>query len=408
MLSRTGVCLVLLSLLLHISCSDGATALVVKPDTVEKGDTANRTVLVYMAAENSLKDYARYDLAEIEEFSVDVPRDCRLFVYVDDGSFPTMYQYFRLTDGESGNSVFHLFDTDVCSSDTAALGHVIDYILKDYPTKKLDLVLWSHGDGWLPLSRSESPQRSFGIDNGDNSYRNNTVGTIEIDELAALLERLPLKVDRLMFDACFMQCVEVVYDLRNSVDWIVASPAEIPAEGADYSSVLQAFFLSDGPEDIIDLYIKGYETEVAGAVLSVARPAASVLLAEVTSTYVQKYFNVGKKREYDDVFAYLPGGKYNGSQKYTSFFDMNSVMAKYLTSDEYVRWRAAFDALVPCVAYSPRWYSALCGRIITYNVFEGCGVSMFMPQNNASLTQLNEAFRTTGWYYAAGWHAAGW
>lgn len=397
-----------LFLCLSFSCSDGLSGRVVKPDVVEKGDTAYRTLLIYMVAENSLHNYAAYDIAEIVEASVDVPRDCRLFVYVDDNSFPIMHQYFRCTDGSAGNLTFHPFSKDVCSSDTAALGSLLDYILENYPTRKLDLVLWSHGDGWLRGPESAAPQRSVGIDNGKNSYSNDATKAIEMEELAALLERLPVKVDRLMFDACFMQCVEVVYALRDAVEWIVASPAEIPGHGAGYATVLQAFFLSDGPMDIIDLYLKGYETEFAGAVLSAVRPAASVQLADATAYYVEKYFNSGKNREYDDVFAYLPGGKYSASKPYPSYFDMNSVMLKYLTADEYAQWRKALDSVVVFSASSPRWYSAVCGRTLGYNIFEGCGMSMYMPQNSFLSQDFNESFRTTEWYDAAGWSSAGW
>lgn len=393
---------------LLFSCSNGSPGRVVRPDVVEKGDTAYRTLLIYMAAENSLDDYAGYDISEIVEASVDVPHDCRLFVYVDDGSFPTMYQYFRLTNGDSGNSVFHLFNNDVCSSDTAALGYVMDYILENYPTRKLDLVLWSHGDGWLRGPENKAPQRSFGIDNGENSGSNDTESVMEIEELAALLERMPVKVDRLMFDACFMQCVEVVYALRNAVQWIVASPAEIPGNGAGYASILQAFFLSDGTKDIIDLYLKEYETEYAGAVLSAVRPAASVQLAEATAYYVKKYFNSAKRREYDDVFAYLPGAKYNASKQYPSYFDINSVMMKYLTAEEYGQWREALDSVVVYSASSPRWYSMICGRTLGYNIFEGCGMSIYMPQNASRSQELNARFKTTEWYDAAGWSSAGW
>ena len=394
---------------LQCSCSgDGISGKVVKPDVVEKGDTARRTLLVYMMAENSLDNYAGYDLEEIAAAAADIPSDCRLFVYVDDGSFPTMYQYFRLTDGGSGSSVFHPFSSDVCSSDTVSLGGVLDFILNDYPTEVLDIVMWSHGDGWLRGARNRAPMRSIGIDNGNNSYSNNVTATIEIEELAALLERLPVKVDRLMFDACFMQCIEVAYALRNSVEWIVASPAEIPGNGADYSTLVPAFFNSDTPYGLVDVYLDAYEQELAGAVLSVVSPRKSVHLADVTYGYVNKYFDVSKKREFDDVFAYLPGGKYYGSKTYTSYFDMNAVMQKYLTADEYLHWRVALDEFVVCSASSPRWYSAVCGRALKYDFLNCCGVSMYMPQNFSYSQRFNEDFRTTEWYSAAGWDAAGW
>ena len=404
MSGKAGTVLLLLLTLL-VSCCRGPE---VKPDVVGKGCTARKTLLVYMMAENSLNYYASLDVDEIFQAVPSIPRDCRLFVYVDDSSFPQLTQYYRMTSGETGCSRFQPFNTDVCSSDTAALGTVLDFILKDYPTETLDLIMWSHGDGWLRGPLNSAPQRSIGIDNGKNSSINKVTETIEVEELAALLEALPTKVDRLMFDACFMQCVESAYALRNAAEWIIASPAEIPGDGALYSTLVPDFFNSDGPEDIMDSYIKAYEAEPAGAVLSAVHTGYMQNLADATYAYVIKYFNSEKKREYTDVFSYLPGGRYNGSPAYPSYFDMNVVMKKYLTADEYTGWREVFDSAVAYVASSAKWYSAACGRVIGYDMSVGGGMSMYMPQHYSRNEKFNSDFKTTEWYSAAGWQQAGW
>ena len=393
---------------LFVSCDNESESLRVEPDVVEKGDTARRTLLVYMMAENSLNNYAALDVDEILLAVPSVPRDCRLFVYVDDNKFPQLTQYYRLTNGDVGSSVCQPFDADVCSSDTTALAVVFDCILKNYPTEKLDVVMWSHGDGWLRGPLNSAHQRSIGIDNGKNSYSNTVTTTIEIEELASLLERLPVKVDRLMFDACFMQCVEVCYALRGAAEWIIASPAEIPGDGALYSTLVECFFSSDGPEDIIDSYITAYDEKPTGAVLSAVRSSGMQNLADVTYSYVIKYFNSGKRREYTDVFSYLPGGRYSGLPSYPSYYDMNALMKKYLTADEYAHWRGALDGVVTYVASSPKWYSAICGRSIVYDDSVAGGLSLYMPQHYSRNEKFNSDFRSTEWYTAAGWKAAGW
>ena len=397
-----------LLLMLLASCDKDSTVLKVEPDVIGVGEKARKTLLVYMMAENSLSGYASLDVAEIVEAVPDIPRDCRMFVFVDDKGLPLLTQYFRMTNGDVGNSNTVLFNKDVCSSDTAVLGEVLDYIMDSYPTETLDLVMWSHGNGWLRTPMKSSPQRSIGIDNEENSYSNNITTTIEIEELAALLKRLPTRVNRLMFDACFMQCAESSYALRDAAEWIVASPAEIPGDGADYSSLVPAFFSSDAPEGLIDVYIKAYSNEPSGAVLSVVSAKNMQHLADVTYAYVIKYFNVDKNRAYSDVFSYLPGGKYSGSVTYPSYFDMNAVMKKYLTEDEYTHWRKAFDLAVVYLDSSPRWYSAICGRSIIFNMSLGGGMSLYMPQSNERNATFNSDFRSTEWYSAAGWEAAGW
>lgn len=406
MMGRVGMLLLFLSMMLA-SCNKESEHLKVVPDVIKKGDTARKTLLVYMMAENSLDNFAALDVAEIVEAVPEIPRDCRLFVYVDDRNHPMLTQYFRMTNGEVGNSNHVLFAEDVCSSDTTVLGKVFDYILDDYPTETLDIVMWSHANGWLRGPLNVAPQRSIGIDNGYNSSSDVITKTIEIEELAALLKRLPARVDRLMFDACFMQCVESSYALRDAAEWIIASPAEIPGDGALYSTLVPRFFLSDGPVEIMDSYIKAYENEFAGAVLSAVNTDAMQHLADITYSYVINYLSVDKRRDFVDVFSYLPGGKYNAPVAYPSYYDMNAVMKKYLTDEEYVLWRDAYDKAVVYTAASPSWYSIFCG-ILRYDALKCGAMSAYIPQDYSRNEKFNSDFRTTEWYSAAGWKAAGW
>lgn len=389
---------------LHCSCSGGDSGEVVRPDAPGKGVMAKRTLLVYMMAENSLSTYASSDLLEISKAAVSVPSDCRLFVYVDDVSHPYLTQFFSNSEGEGTSMTFLPFENDVCSSDITVFSELLDYILADYPTEVLDLVMWSHGDGWLRAPLKGSAQRSIGIDNGQNSYSNSITRTIEMEELAVVLKKLPARVDRVLFDACFMQCAEVAYALRGAADWIIASPAEIPADGAPYETVVPAFFASDGPGSVIDCYLDGYMGAQSGVVLSAIKPAAMNALADATSYYVNKYFPRDKKREYIDVFAYLPGG----SNNYTCYYDANAVMLKYLTKEEYVSWRRELDKAVVYAVSTGTWYSGIIRRLLSYDSFSGCGMSMYMPQEGSRNSAFNRDFATTEWYSAAGWQSAGW
>ena len=48
----------------------------------------DRTVLVYMAADNNLASYHQSDIEEMLKKAGDIPENCRLLVYVDDASLP--------------------------------------------------------------------------------------------------------------------------------------------------------------------------------------------------------------------------------------------------------------------------------------------------------------------------------
>ena len=80
---------------------------------------------------------------------------------------------------------------------------------------------------------------------------------MDITELAEKLR--PFHYDFLVFDACFMSSIEVLYEMRNSFDYIVSSPTEVLATGFPYKEILPEL-LSNNPNynEIVEKYIAKY------------------------------------------------------------------------------------------------------------------------------------------------------
>lgn len=370
------------------------------------GDTVSRTMLIYIMAENSISSFLSTDFSEIKDAAYALPDDARLFVYFDNSdttSLPALYQYHPY-NGHLVENVAYSFNEDICSSDTATLGKVLDVIFDNYPTENFDLIMGSHADGWIRHKAKSAPHRTIGIDNGKNADYNTTTTTIEIEELATLLERMPVKVDRLMFDACLMQGVEVAYALRNAADWIIASPAEIPAYGAPYDKVVPLFFdASSDVEDIMYEYKKAYDNEYYGVVLSAIRTSYLQEFADSTRRYVEKYFDIASPRNFYNCTSYVPGN-------IPAYYDMNSVMKSVLDVADYESWKNVLGNVFPyvMVSNSKMVYSAIAGGRIVY-ISSDCGaVSAYFPQDRVANRRYNEDFKTTEWYKAAGWDVAGW
>lgn len=183
-----------------------------------------RTVLVYMVANNSLGqyDFDKGDLEEMKEAAMKGQLgDSRWLVYYHpfggeaslkeltaDGEFTTLVEY---TDSK-------------LSVSRDRMSQVLADMRRLAPAKEYGLVLWSHASGWLENGVTESRQRSFGIDNG--RYMN-------ITTLAEVLNEMRFRF--IYADCCYMACVEVAYQLRGCADYFVASAAELPAKGMDYS-----------------------------------------------------------------------------------------------------------------------------------------------------------------------------
>lgn len=96
-----------------------------------------------------------------------------------------------------------------------------------------DIILSSHGGSWLPYKNTPAIVRGF----GDEQDAQKEV--IEIDQMAKVMEQYNL--NSIIFDVCFMNSIEVLYQLRNSAKYILASPAEVLAVGIDYAFATKYF-----------------------------------------------------------------------------------------------------------------------------------------------------------------------
>ena len=112
-------------------------------DNDERG-TQLRTVLVYIAGDNTLRDFAAEDLAEMMEGMKSVDdNSCNLLVYIDNGASPKL---IRLKKNMKKNVVQQVIATYESrnSVDVSNMKEVINTAFSEYPAQSYGLVLWSH------------------------------------------------------------------------------------------------------------------------------------------------------------------------------------------------------------------------------------------------------------------------
>lgn len=356
--------------------------------------TFHKVVVAYMAAENSLNGDSRTDLSEMRTGAAYIPDDCQLVVFLDnsDGNKKPQILSFDKTNKET---LIHEFSTDIISTDSATMQNVLALIMERCPAEHYSLIFWSHGSGWIP-----GPKSTIGIDNGKNSYSSNKGTELEVPTLARILQNTGVHWDYIMFDACFMQCIEVAYQLRHVTSWCIGSPAEIPANGAPYHELMGALFQDEGyAESITKTYYDFYEAHAYGwgVVLSAIQCSEIEALAKATQSYIatRNLFpttDVQKYCTYSMETLWKP-----------EYFDMGSAMHQWLTEEEYADWSEVFARAVPFHYEANRWptmYSSVLNARIT-DPAHAKAVSMYIPIEGRD--ELNKAFRQTDWYKAAGW-----
>ncbi|MBE9487841.1 MAG: hypothetical protein IMY73_01530 [Bacteroidetes bacterium] len=245
------ICFLLLAIL--VSCSKVTKE---KPIIIDQGEDA---VLVYIASDNNLYSYAIKNIEQIEEAYKEFDKK-QIFVYYDspDDKIAKLIRIFEKKGLSSQNVVLKTYVNPNSCSPSHLNNVIIDAMNFCKGGKTVtDIILSSHGNSWLPAKHpSLSPAKiseplggmnSFGEDNSHNHSQMN------IDALADVLEKF--KFETIIFDACYMSNMEVIYELRNSAKYIIASSAEVLADGFAYDETTK--YLLEERIDVIN-YAKTY------------------------------------------------------------------------------------------------------------------------------------------------------
>ena len=363
-----------------------------QPETTE----AERTVIIYMMAENSLNRFAANDLDEIRQAYANVPKNTNLLVYVDNSSLPIIYN----VTAKKGLTEWKTFSQDQLSTDSTVMQRTLKEITAKFPAKKYGLVLWSHGSGWVPRSRA------IGIDNGKNTSSNNGL-QMDITTLRGVLENLP-HMEYILFDACAMQSIEVAYELRNVTDYIIGSPTEIHAKGAPYDMILGPMMRGDVLE-VVKQYYATYQKNEDGVVISLLDCRQMEAFAQATAKVMPQLSEaVSQDGGTEGIQIYQP---YSSQTEWKPEpFDMEGAMFHTLDSDSFTEWKSALNQILLYKNATSSWTSVFSGYSHCHltDPDHYAALSIFLPNEKYAPQGWNQKFRAFQWYRAAGWDKAGW
>ena len=386
-------------------------------------EPGQRTVLVYMAAQNSLghDDYHRDDSLEIAKGADALKEGQSLMLFIDDKDAPRLY---ALRAGYKKPALLKRWAEDANSTAAATLAAALELMKTYCPAEEYGLAMWSHADGWLPPTESaEVTPLSFGIDTGTNSLSSDNGTQMAVETIAQTIKAAGLRFRYIFFDACLMQSLEVAYALREATDWVIASPMAIPGAGAYYTHQMRDGLFSAAPEDIVDIYLadvtdpeRANDYDDYGIVFSALRTDALEPLAAALRTALPASLAAGKTSvnlaEVTNYHAYARKYYYR-----PHYYDAAEALTA-LIPDEALRTpvlAALSQAVVRKAATMRYWIGPSDTAYQEVDLATYSGVSLFVPQDvytrNAKFTpygDLNLAFQKTEWYSAAGWAQTGW
>ena len=270
------------------------------------------------------------------------------------------------------------------------VSEVLSLVRERFPASSYGAVFGSHANGWLPEGYYSTPETYEGNDRsplwGDflSAPKRRTFGHEYYDagkkqeeiEIKDFVAAIPFKLDYILFDACLMGCVEILWALKDVCDYIIAVPTETPSPGFDYETLTEYLLRPEQPdyqaacEDFYARYSPGGDYSYYGACVTLADCRQMDELASVCKTLFERYRTAIRKVDGSKVQSY---DESVGSKHYFVFFDLKDMLRQAgATEDELASLQAALDKVVLFEKHTVKTtYSPDLNRC--------CGLSVYLP-----------------------------
>lgn len=367
-------------------------------------DKNQRTVIVYIDADNNLAKWGHLNLEDIiasAKHSLDAKN--RLMVYFNQSSGKTLYEVKHTDWGFEIDTVAikqYQFEN---SLEKGAVREVISDAIATAPAEEYVLVLWSHSTGWLPegIAIEESSFYRNAHMLGTKTFGRDGNYQISYEHLGEALQGLGL--DLILIDACFGACAEALYDLREVVDYVVVSPTEILESGFPYHRITS--LLLDESLSMINLgkalcaqyidYYLSYEYQ------GTPYPYASISLIDMKEMQplAQRCRDIISAYGHTEVSHASVQALENRSK--SIYFDLYHYLQQMIPSQGDTLWQA-FDAqfkqTVLHHGHTDYLYSIL-GKNGLVKQDNSHGLSSYIPRPGDSnfFTRCDEAYFNTNW-----------
>jgi len=370
------------------------------------------TVLAYMDGDGDLEEALIGDFNEMEVIGstssvhVIVQMDRHPSYDFSNGNWTTARRFRVQRDpaeagvpqnGQHNNIIVTPNISDIGEVNMAEEDVLVDFVewgMQEYPAERYILAMVDHGWGWRPRSvgtRGEVSSRGIIFDetSGSDSLSN--------AELKSALQRIKQtrgkNLEVLALDVSEEALLEVAYQVRDSVDYVVASLLSEPNDGYPYDAILHRLtgdpqqpteqFLLGLLQDYVDSYEPGQQTVLpdSSATQSVFRESELQDLVDATDALAQAL-----RGELPGAAADLVGIR-TATQSYSELiyrdlYDFAERVKAHFNN-------STFDALCQAVmdANGPGPGTALLGEVHrtgtsgfpTTNVDDSHGIMVYLP-----------------------------
>ena len=240
--------------------------------------------IIYSMGFNDLNSYLRSDIREILSSPLMTnQRDVLLILsHLSEGyqfskqTSPSLTRVSRDINGDIVRDTLKKMPAGSIIANTDTLSSILKYVKEEFEAERYGILFSSHGTGWVPegyvsdpekfdpqdddelipiLARPRQKRALYNIGREEDEPAVKSLGAHCISQYESIemnindmASAFPYKMDYMIFDACFMGCIETAYEFRNVTDKMVVSQTESLAEGMDYETMTSYIFTPSGPD----------------------------------------------------------------------------------------------------------------------------------------------------------------
>lgn len=356
-----------------------------EPNTPTEPQIAEKTIFVFMPHSTNLYKYLLNNIAGMKRA-----------IESNKGLGNTRLVVFIAKDKKQSALINIKYDKGVCKQDTLEKFYSPIYLttngrvelfnkVKEYaPANRYAMIVGCHGMGWIPSSTVFKAKKSRYFGGLENGYK------IDIDDFAESIKAAGMKMQFILFDDCYMSCMEVAYDLKDATDYIIASTSEVMDKGMPYHRIYQHLMgaepdykaVCDNFYDYYTNYSAPYGTIGVTDCRYMDEMAAMMKYINTRHT-----FDTNRLNNVQD----LDGKTFTP----TIFFDFDDYVRNLCTNDNstYEQFYALLQRLVPYKANTNYIFSGNMQIATKVNHFSGITIS-----DPSTRSEITESKKYTNWW----------
>lgn len=303
------------------------------------------------------------------------------------------------------------YDYSINSASAEFMHSVLAKANELFPAKNNGLLISSHGSGWLPSGFYKSPTSYQGTGGNssplsvdyqeypsleDDPYKD-LVKSVCISNnnemnITDLASALPIHYDYIIFDCCLMGGIEVAYELKNSVDYLILSPAEVMGDGFPYYCMTNYLMKDDNIP--IAKRLEMLSTEFYNLYQSQSGTSQSATVSLIDCNKLEPLAESCREifANHTEEIASFKATDVQGYFRFNRhwFYDLEDYISRFATDSELFKFQSAIkDAVI---------YKAATQKFITIDIVKYSGLSTYIYEPNSHY--LNEFYKSLKWNMA--------